>query len=411
MKDIKDYKADDLPQLLNYYYTNLFPTQLFCKWLSYGDVIVDYFARREFSFTLEGDIYLRYQSFQNADELQKALINRCPIKIDIGAVFNIEPKNNKKNELVSFQALERELIFDIDLTDYDDIRTCCRGANICLKCWKFMIIAAKILDRSLRNDFGFKHLLFVYSGRRGIHCWVNDKRARELTFEARNAIVEYLTLVAGGDFKNKKTNFNRRQNLHPSITYALFIIDQYFPALLNDQGWLDSREKFDQLIELCSLNHFKPDLKKIYDSKLPSAELWSRLCAKIRQLIGSSTINTYFIEEIKIQYAYPRLDVNVSKGVNHLLKSPFSVHPKTGRISVPIDMNRIDDFDPFKVPNISQICDEVDEFDKRNTNSQLEEYEKTSIRSSVVRLSKFINELVNDNKQLRNKQSDETLEF
>lgn len=410
---VTQYNSEDLPQLLRYYYANLFPYDLFYKWLSYGDVVPDYFKRREFSFTLEGDIYLRYQSFSDADEMQRALISKNPVKIDVGAVFNIEPKDSKKNELVAFQALERELVFDIDLTDYDDIRTCCKGAEICSKCWKFMIIAVKILERALTDDFGFKHLLFVYSGRRGIHCWVNDQRARKLTFEMRSAIVEYLTLVVGGDFKKKKVSFYvpGRQDLHPSVKMAVYIIDQYFPALLAEQGWLDSKEKFDRFLEFCPLNRIKQVLQPLYDPKMKPAELWLKLQAKAVQVMEKEGPRSYFLEEFKVQHAYPRLDINVSKGLNHLLKSPFSVHPKTGRVSVPIDAKRIEDFVPEDVPNISQICSEVDAFDKKMPDSKLENFEKTSLKSSVMRLRKFVNDLVQDNKQMRNKLSDETLEF
>jgi len=157
------------------------------------------FARREFSFTIEPipgeEIYIRYQSFATQADFTAAVLKRRPAKIDIGAIFSHPPKDHltlQGSDTRKFATEQRELVFDVDLTDYDAVRNCgCTGANICSKCWRMMTMAVKVLDVGLREDFGFQDIAWVYSGRRGVHAWVCDEVARTLTDEGRSAVANY----------------------------------------------------------------------------------------------------------------------------------------------------------------------------------------------------------------------------
>ena len=44
----------------------------------------------------------------------------------------------------AFIPVERELVFDIDLTDYDDVRSCGKEGHICNKCWPLMAVAVQV---------------------------------------------------------------------------------------------------------------------------------------------------------------------------------------------------------------------------------------------------------------------------
>jgi DNA primase small subunit len=67
------------------------------------------------------------------------------------------------------------------------------------------------------------------------------------------------------------------------------------------------------------------------------------------------------MQELVLCYLYPRLDANVSTGLNHLLKSPFCVHPKTGNICVPFDSNKVENFKLAEVPTLTTVINELGE--------------------------------------------------
>lgn len=117
----------------------LFPISLFFQWLSYGDR--ELIKRREFTFWKE-EVCQRYKVYSTKDEFKKDLMRKMPFKIDFGGVYNASP--TMRDTVKNFHPEQKELVFDIDMTDYDDVRVCCDGANICHKCWTLMTAAIKV---------------------------------------------------------------------------------------------------------------------------------------------------------------------------------------------------------------------------------------------------------------------------
>ncbi|XP_031205325.1 DNA primase small subunit [Mastomys coucha] len=409
---MEPFDPAELPELLKLYYRRLFPYAQYYRWLNYGGVTKNYFQHREFSFTLKDDIYIRYQSFNNQSELEKEMQKMNPYKIDIGAVYSHRPSQHNAVKLGAFQAQEKELVFDIDMTDYDDVRRCCSSADICSKCWTLMTMAMRIIDRALKEDFGFKHRLWVYSGRRGVHCWVCDESARKLSSAVRSGIVEYLSLVKGGQDVKKKVHLNEK--VHPFVRRSINIIKKYFEEYaLVGQDILENKENWDKILAL------------VPENILSCSYYVSHLCQSVTlQMcnIKNDKCGPWLEWEIMLQYCFPRLDINVSKGVNHLLKSPFSVHPKTGRISVPIDFQKVDQFDPFTVPTISAIFRELDmvsTHEKEREENEVEadsrhrvrDYKKTSLAPYVKVFEQFLENLDKSRKGELLKKSDLQKDF
>jgi len=371
-------------QLLKVYYARLFPHEIMFRWLSYGndpDKVVeqpqidkDFFLRREFSFTIANDVYIRYLCFRDEKEMRKMIDAKNPQKIDIGPLYSAPPKNHNMIKSEAFKPLERELVFDIDLTDYDEVRLGCtpdmmweRGS------WLYMSLAIKLIDKALRDDFGFEHIVWIFSGRRGVHCWVCDTSARHLEDKERKAVVDYLTLIIGNEQAAQRTSLT--YPLHPSVERSLEHLEKVFEKMVLDeegQDILSEKNKWEKVLKLIPDEGIRERLDRTWSNAEKTSKFrWKQLKATVEDEIKTMSeqrkknMRTLLalrktIPTILIVFCYPRLDVNVSTHRNHLLKSPFVIHPKTGKVCVPIlDVEEADEFDPDGVPTLLTLIDEI----------------------------------------------------
>jgi DNA primase small subunit len=241
--------------------------------------------------------------------------------------------------------------------------------------------------------------------------------------------------------ENKKINLGTDKNknilltspLHPMMKRAFTILEPLFiEHIIPESGHsiLAAEENWEVLLDSipdCA-ERVKENLKKKWkNSRLNPAEKWEELKQHLDVYItktagGGKTqktmtsaeknkLQTWPIETV-FRYTYPRLDINVSKMQNHLLKSPFCVHPKTSRVCIPIQVDKVDAFDPFSVPTLSDLIDELNTAEKSGTTKVTHGWQKTSLKESFEPFIKnFLEPLWKDIRKQKRDYAEESAAF
>jgi len=426
------------PMNLLAYYRRVLPFRSLFTWLNQDIAVTRNFMHREFAFTLQNDAYLRYQSFATWEEWKKEVCRLNPSRFEIGPVYTAKPKDRKTLQKANFRPVQRELVFDIDMTDYDEIRTCCSDKRLCRRCWKLIAVAAEVLDMTLREDFGFKHLLWVYSGRRGIHCWVSDPEACALSDEARKALVGWTEVVRGGANQAKKVALGAPsagfpRALHPSLRRALghdvlantasrapplsrgVLQRAFVDVLLRDQDVFREQARWEVLLQLLPTSE-SDAIARLHTrwaaEPRSSMQKWDDIL-EAAQRSHDRVRPTWIaaLEDIVLQYTYPRIDAEVTKRMNHLLKSPFVMHPSTGRVCVPLELEQILNFDPaVGAPTVVQLLEELTRT-QATPEKHRGEWEKTSLRPFVEQFDQFCTRLLRDVREAKRAAQRPSLDF
>ena len=205
---------------------------------------------------------------------------------------------------------------------------------------------------------------------------------------------------------------------------SLDILKNHFQEdVLEVQDPWGTDERAEKLLQLLPDRNLNDSLRRKWDAApgRASTSKWADIDAVAKTGASKSLDARALLEakqDIVLEYTYPRLDIEVSKKLNHLLKSPFVVHPGTGRVCVPIDTgSKLDEFDPLAVPTVQELLAEIDAWKGEDGGDEakgISDWEKTSLKPYVDYFRSFVNGVMKEESgdvKVKREREDESMEF
>lgn len=350
---------------------------------------------REWATEISGDVMVRGKHCKTPSELQKLLVGtdvkHATTSAHVGwagkADAEAEEDDSRQRKGAKFGC---ELRFDIDLTDYDDLRalSCkCKEKQVCQRCFGLAKCGVYLLKKILQSRFGYSQFMPVFSGRRGMHLFVLDKETRALSPAARHALVLNVGCVFNSKFAAQHGSMNwylpKRDNLLASEMNQTVETPNDAPSqsaaasVAHEKGnstvGKEVRTLFNQFV-VGGLQLFKSD--SVFAKALEP--FTSEIQIEARRLGGSANETRWKALYVAVESRYrlsqaawrkdhmalyrlmascvwPRCDAAVTTQPGHLIKLPFSVNPHTGLICIALPGNALADFSIGQCPHISDV--------------------------------------------------------
>ncbi len=338
--------------------------------------IITKLEKREFGFIpWDKEIMNRHICFKFTEDLKQYLINESPKHVYSSGASYLQPDNLDMDKK-GYQGCD--LIIDIDV---DHFYTPCKdvhdtwyckecgktGKGIVKKCTKCNSIKTKslswicedclkiaknevfkLINNFLVPDFGIKdkEIKIAFSGHRGYHLKIENKKIRTLLSEERREIADYLTgenisfeiLGLRQDRSNilglLKENIGWSQKIIKKIEEILTTYtNQEIELLLLRYGlnrnivksFINSKRDFQQIISNSKQN--------IWNLEGFGIKTWEKFLFGIVDDIGAE------------------IDGPVTIDIHRLIRYPGSLHGKTGFKTQEINHDELDDFNPLNENN------------------------------------------------------------
>lgn len=359
------------PYTRKVYYEKHYPFHALCEILKRGGKDL---TKREFAAVgAERDIWRRHlhPNAQNSDlavneikeELRSQRYSERRVDFDlkaihIGAVFSQQPQKNGNGV-----PQQRELTIDIDSTDYPHLHTSKDDLKGCDAVWPVIAFGLDLIGSFLEQEFGYSEFVRFYSGRRGAHMWVLDDHACRLTQDARVSIEELCNL------RCDKSGVASDKTLDTARIYGYFegCVEFFETVCLKSKmdgglGLLDDEADVQAFFDLSGIRHSLLAHLPSTACSLTSDGVgrWRYIRDQVQDACNNLDKMDWarnIMNKTMLAYVWPRIDAKVTTGLNHTVKAPFSIHPATGRVCVPI-FGSAYEFDPSSVVTARQVLED-----------------------------------------------------